>query len=50
MTTYLCKNCGGELIYDRGWGHRIATGCVNPAVDIDTWKRFLQEKKEEATS
>jgi len=40
-----CKNCGGAVTYDKGWGHVIATGCVNPAVNMRDWKRFLQQRE-----
>ncbi len=43
-----CKNCDGKVVYKKvsGWGHVIATGCVNPAVSMEDWKRYLKLKKE----
>ncbi len=47
---YPCRNCNGKVVYNEGylsgWGHIIATGCVKPAVNINDWKRHLQEKGE----
>ena len=47
---YTCRNCGGGVFYNegylKGWGHIIATGCVNPAVTLSTWKEYLWVKKQ----
>ena len=47
MEEYPCSNCNGFVIYRRqfGWGHVICTGCLNPAVTMENWKRYLSSLK-----
>ena len=43
---YKCKNCDGEVRYQNGWGHIIATGCIKPSVTITDWKHYLETVKQ----
>ena len=45
---FRCARCRGRVQYSKksGWGHINATGCVSPAVNKESWERFLKHSRE----